>query len=617
MSPAPVTGFPGVAFPTPRPPAAAALGRLAVSVSYGTSNEDRSATSRFTVESRRGTDEVQSHQFYKDIIAAFKDGKLTSIRELPVVRHGPFGWSSTEGRELTYPEYIANARRYGDPDFQQTVLNNDDDITPLPSKETVEKDEHAALLMEIAWYFDYMVHAEARSGARRLIAPPSIPATSANCTPTPQYTGQHRLDLKGWLPYCFAWPNLKRPIFIIRSNRMQMPTLPESSSRPCALHYDARYGRSEACWLPQWDDSSRPHMAFIPCLQFDHTGLLPSAALADGLWYFLTHDDNCRDPAFYRVNWDVDFQQDAPGIFRMRRPLSLALCEAIKRVLDMWNAVYDLRHCGTPASVREHWRAHAPSDKCSLLMLTYTYLAFERGTALEIRDALAEFQRSLLEIRGWCQYCTALGVYKIALDRRAETMDEINRALQYNAGRYARGVFTRSKDAAERYSASDVPVWLVQPYQQSDWAGLVDAMNEGTAERGKIFFLKEPQVCCDPIEWRHRPGNPDRPCAYLMLAEAGYSASGFEGWWKGVCTMDKSAAPAVPIDPGMCGQDDDCSADVHAASCDSLHLLDGLSDLVRDADVGCHNPNPATLGSRAADRPECSDFERECTFHVS
>ncbi|EJD32676.1 hypothetical protein AURDEDRAFT_178228, partial [Auricularia subglabra TFB-10046 SS5] len=213
--------------------------------------------------------------------------------------YGPHKWRP--GTEMTWAQYQANARMFGDVAFQRTLPKHH--RGPLPDRAEVHKNLQLQDYIAMAWVEHEKKKPAAPNESRA--SPPRESQFSTN-----EYTGQSRagtypdsyyLEDADWFPWVSYWPNNVEPEYAIRANRVNAPPVPPPPEVPKKLRWDGRYGRHERTWLAQWGNHEEGlrHLAFIPIKapriprEFD---LLKK----EGGWYFAVHAEEDDDIAWFR-----------------------------------------------------------------------------------------------------------------------------------------------------------------------------------------------------------------------------------------------------------------------------------------------------------------------------
>lgn len=320
-------------------------------------------------------------------------------------------------------------------------------------------------------------------------------------------------DLHGWTPYYWVVPILQSegwgkegqmsaPRMVIESNRSLVPEIPPAKPK-ATLYYDGRYGPGEETWLPQWFRDDQWYIGFVEMMRSS------SRATTDA-FYFRTHSDASADIAWYRVNWS-DFLPVREKIWSLGQQLKQRVREALMHLRFHWWQVHDFRtnHAWSRwkrQALRPNHMAKAdaeelnrfdwlsaeaqrrirerlaeekkqdeecqelerlmPQDAVEEIDALAVYLCHGSGTSWEIRDALAQFQRCVLHMRGWLHFLNCLGRDPLpSLKTLGDTpVRDMDASLRRYGNRHCRGVFTRDRRVADWYAQYGVPVWLVEEY---------------------------------------------------------------------------------------------------------------------------------------------------------
>lgn len=367
---------------------------------------------------------------------------------------------------------------------------------------------------------------------------------------------RQRERLTGWTPYFLVtepdrnpsveWMPEPKPRWIIRSNRTVVPPLPPDDAMS-VLYRDARYGNGEESWVPQWHDPTRWHMAFIPSF------LPPGAPSWDfDLWAFHTHSDPKLDPAWYRVSSN-DFVSDRPGLWRAGKQLR----DTVKGVLSLlryhWFVALQSRTNGLwgkwtdrdltmqleqellrrghdvalshpdDVSADSHARRELenlmPRSALEEIDLAAEFLCSSTCSDWEMLDAVAAFQRAVLEMRGWIQYLVSLKHddwlrEPTPSDAVGHRGGDVANTLQTFGNRRYRGVFTKDERVAVMYASYGVPVWLVTPYDRDLHETL---MRHPRRAHARTIKFGDPTMASMNFEeaWGQKP-----PRAYSTLARS-------------------------------------------------------------------------------------------------
>ncbi|EJD34557.1 hypothetical protein AURDEDRAFT_176418 [Auricularia subglabra TFB-10046 SS5] len=364
--------------------------------------------------------------------------------------YGPHKWRP--GTEMTWAQYQANARMFGDVAFQRTLPKHHQG--PLPDRAQVHKNLQLQDYIAMAWVEHEKKKPAAPNESRA--SPPRESQFSTN-----EYTGQSRagtypdsyyVEDAEWFPWVSYWPNNVEPEYAIRANCVNAPPVPPPPEVPKKLRWDGRYGRHERTWLAQWGnlEEGLRHLAFIPIKapriprEFD---LLKK----EGGWYFAVHAEEDDDIAWFRVR-PKHMNIVAKGLWRLKPPVVHAMYGAAKELGEAWKRE---RLC-IPAEQRASWHKAAPTAKFSEFWATMAYLFREGVSEWELRGALVAFQRILLQLRGWLALSAALRkAQQTRMARKWKNHKAAHSDMQLMFGRRdSRGVFVYRDEGLARLTGS-------------------------------------------------------------------------------------------------------------------------------------------------------------------
>ncbi|EJD41020.1 hypothetical protein AURDEDRAFT_169998 [Auricularia subglabra TFB-10046 SS5] len=411
---------------------------------------------------------------------------------------------------MTWAQYQANARMFGNVAFQRTLPKHH--RGPLPDRAEVHKNLQLQDYIAMAWV-EHEKNKPAAPNESRASPPPESqfsknPYTGNSRAAT--YPDDYYQEDADWFPYVSYWPNNVEPMFAIRANRVNAPPVPPPPNVPKKLRWDGRYGNHERTWLPQWGhlEKGMPYLAFIPIKRpriprkFD---LLKK----EGGWYFAVHNDESDDIAWFRVK-PKHMEVLAKGLWRLKPPVVRAMYGAARDIGEAWKRE---RLC-IPVEKRAVWQA-GPSSKFSEFWATMAYLFREGVSEWELRGVLVAFQRILLELRGWLAFSAALRkAGKMKWDRRWKDHKAAHSDMKLMYGwRDSRGVFVLADEGLARmYADYDVPVWLCRKYQDGFRLSLTGRFwGNSTEFHGSSGFTAGVTL------WLREQGTK-RPVGYMALA---------------------------------------------------------------------------------------------------
>lgn len=226
--------------------------------------------------------------------------------------------------------------------------------------------------------------------------------------------------------------------FIVLSNTPFVPGLPPSRKQPVLERIDGRRGFHEETLYPQMHKPARWHMPFVPALTSRHSDL-------------------AADIAWYEADFETDFERVGDGfcmLWRVSDDLRCVIEDARRWAIHDWIRPR-LGQAGAPFSAKQalnraadHLIGHAMSE-------------------IEARQTIAEFQRSLLELRGWTQYNNALATHqRMASKLNRDWLSVLNPAAQGQVDPHIRGVFVSDSETSRVYGHFGVPTWWIRRYSE-------------------------------------------------------------------------------------------------------------------------------------------------------
>lgn len=336
--------------------------------------------------------------------------------------YGPFNWDPSS--PMSWAQYRQNRNIFAFA-FRGEVL---------PGPGETEHDPALLRRLETAWFAWELV--------KRVTQPASAPGWVLS-------TGKYVQD------------HVTHSVF---SNRVIMPEVPGSG--PPEICGDGHYGLHERCWLPQWHEEGHWHWAFIPLAG----GVNMARDDMRQAWYFRLHTDVVHDLGWYRLSW-AHCIQTGHGLWRVCPILQQAVRSSARDVYCAFIQTWALRRTKFAA----HWHSCMPRVATLKIERLVQFLCTESATKVELTDALAEYQRALLEIRGWVRYCLALGPDIPSLDDvRPEDVPSLSNWLVDGRTGYQRGVFTSDAHTAQVYAQFNIPVWLVLGPDSSSYSLRLD-----------------------------------------------------------------------------------------------------------------------------------------------
>ncbi|EJD34313.1 hypothetical protein AURDEDRAFT_176642 [Auricularia subglabra TFB-10046 SS5] len=436
----------------------------------------------------------------KDVIKRWQRNELVAVGDLTNVRaRGPGAWQPGQSEQPTVSQRLANSRVYGFAEFQRECLGRQGhQVKHLPF-ETHGYDSAAALAIEMAWYYNTIV--DLRKEGRRITTLPPVSIPRELLPAVGSLERAWRGVLKGWMPYFKALVHNGVKTHIIVGNRSVCPPMPPEDDRQRQLRYDAHFGPHEQQWIPQWHRDSAPHKAFVPLL---YVRTLQETVDSD-VWYFRTHSEADLDIAFYRIaDWTQDFVQVAPGLWMLGNQLRESARTAYVAARSDWAFAIERRVAVDEITFEEMTLWDDMDYARDTVLMAGDFLRNGRGTSLEIRLSLADFQRALLDLRGWRIYCGALGQSHGLATTSGNSDADVATVLSKYHRVFLRGVFTRTHEDAARYLAYNVPVWQVMPYDKALWEELCRKESLGTTKymRGLDYNTGGPE--CDVLEMTPR-----------------------------------------------------------------------------------------------------------------
>ncbi|EJD38798.1 hypothetical protein AURDEDRAFT_172117 [Auricularia subglabra TFB-10046 SS5] len=423
--------------------------------------------------------------------------------------YGPHKWRP--GTEMTWAQYQANARMFGDVAFQRTLPKHH--RGPLPDRAVVNKNLQLQDYIAMAWVEHERKKPAAPTESRASPPPESQFSTHpySGQSRTGTYPDSYYLEDADWFPYVSYWPNNVEPTFAIRANRVNAPPVPPPPNVPKKLRWDGRYGNHERTWLPQWGhlEEGLRHLAFIP-IKRPRTPREFDLLKKEGGWYFAVHAEDDDDIAWFRVR-PKHMDVVAKGLWRLKPAVVRAMYGAAKEVGAAWKR----ERLSIPAEQRAAWHKSAPTAKFSEFWATMAYLFCEGVSEWELRGALVAFQRILLQLRGWLAFSAALRkAQKTRIARRWGNHKAAHSDMQLMFGRRdSRGVFVLTDEGLARlYADYDVPVWLCMKYQDGFRLSLTGRFwGNSTEYYGSSGFTAGVTL------WLREQGTK-RPVGYMALA---------------------------------------------------------------------------------------------------
>ncbi|EJD49955.1 hypothetical protein AURDEDRAFT_160979 [Auricularia subglabra TFB-10046 SS5] len=216
------------------------------------------------------------------------------------------------------------------------------------------------------------------------------------------------------------------------ANVLYMPQLPPPQSTK-RLRVDGRYGPHEETLNAQMHMPGRWHMALCPAPQSAHSNLN-------------------QDMAWYEVDFDEHLFEVRAGLYKTDHPLQGAL----RRAAKVQSAEFSYTTTSAPGApyLAEVIMNSAVNHLCKHLM-----------TKEEVLWQMAQFQRSVLELRAWSKYEKALAVHRSLVRRLAADWASVLRPADHTEiSKDDRGVFVTTKEAANIYGHLQVPVWWLRGY---------------------------------------------------------------------------------------------------------------------------------------------------------
>ncbi|EJD48426.1 hypothetical protein AURDEDRAFT_162388 [Auricularia subglabra TFB-10046 SS5] len=296
------------------------------------------------------------------------------------------------------------------------------------------------------------------------------------------------------LPYWCAWPNLRRPSCLVRTNRDLVPELPPERSEERQLCVDGRYGLLEASQLPQMHDPAEWPLVFVPLREPGATDVPLEVGRP---WWHLEHDDVSGDLGWFRLA-DEHMIPSSKGLFKLAQLLRNRIETTEAEEGQRW----DLRMTRSPY---ERLPAFPPPVKRRARFLELGIALRQHSlTKWELYVQFADWQRCLNEIRGWMTFFNFAINKDLGLGSQYPVLQHhiaAQRAKKYIETRHTggfRGVFTRDLNVAMVCAAFDIPVWLLEPFRPA----LLEQLRQKQADRTlrRAFYRKYGSDRCGHVQ---------------------------------------------------------------------------------------------------------------------
>lgn len=241
---------------------------------------------------------------------------------------------------------------------------------------------------------------------------------------------------------------------LITSNVDYVPRPPPEE--PPILRIDGRFGAREESALSQWHVPGRWHMAFIP-------------TTLDGRVHTKYHNSLDKDMAWYNFSARHFIAREV-----MQQKTFRASPELAKAVRKTWDETWEDWHKVLKAATANGQRPAAggqapPGGAVSAAGTALGHLLKHELSEVEVRTTLAQWQRAVLEMRGWCSYSRELERVEFIERSMGKSMPILPSADTGNPKirKAARGVWTYHQRVADRIAQFGVPVWLVKGWQKN------------------------------------------------------------------------------------------------------------------------------------------------------